>query len=641
MRRPLFTVGGALQGMLMGVVLSVCWAALTSAAWAIDGINIDDVEVAPNGEQLTILVGVPPAIAPNVASVTASFDGQAATSEFKTVEIGDVQRTVVLALDASNSMARDNKFAAATAAASAFINAAPEDVEIGLLTFSSTVTILAEPTADHALLIAALEGIELSKGTRVYDALEAAVGLAGPDGARSVLLLSDGKDQGNGSTIDQAIDVALDSEVVVDVVALDQEPLNFALMSRIAEATGGDVIASDPESLAGAFAAQAEALATQLLLTVVRPTEAEQEEADLTVAVMANSVEYTDTALVRLPPRDLGAVPVDNQETLFGRAFLWGGSLVLAAGLTGLLVIALSGTRGPSLAERQIAHYSRTDGGTPPPPPRSMRQVAGDSVKGAALAISQTIVRGNVESHLSARLAGAGLTLTSAEWLLIHSAVAATSSVVGLALRGVTLMVLMFIFGLVLPWAYLTRRHRRRLAAFHAQLAETLQLIAGGLSAGLSLPQAVDTVVREGSEPMAGELRRVLVEQRLGMDITVAMNGVATRMDSRDFAWVVMAIRIQREVGGNLSELLTTVSETLREREHLRRQVGVLSAEGRISAWILGALPIVMFTYVAVVRPEFIRPLLTEPAGLLMLAGAIVLLLAGFWTMSRIVKVEV
>ncbi len=268
-------------------------------------------------------------------------------------------------------------------------------------------------------------------------------------------------------------------------------------------------------------------------------------------------------------------------------------------------------------------------------------QAARVSLKDTALALTERVVRGDFESRLTIRLAGAGLTVTSAEWLLLHSAIAVSAGLIGLILRGPTLMVLLFLFGVAAPWMYLGRRHRKRLAAFHSQLAETLQLIAGGLSAGLSLPQSVDTVVREGSEPMAGELRRVLVEQRLGIDITDALNGVAERMDSTDFAWVVMAIRIQREVGGNLSELLTTVSETLRERDYLRRQVGVLSAEGRISAWILGALPIVMFTYVAVVRPDFIRPLLTEPVGVLMLGGAIVLLLAGFWSLSRIVKVEV
>ena len=151
--------------------------------------------------------------------------------------------------------------------------------------------------------------------------------------------------------------------------------------------------------------------------------------------------------------------------------------------------------------------------------------------------------------------------------------------------------------GIVLPWSYLTVKESRRTSAFLAQLPDTLQLVAGSLSAGYSIPQAMDTVVREGQQPITGEFNRALVEARLGVPIEDAMDGIAERMKSKDFAWVVMAIRIQREVGGNLAELLTTVAATLRERERLRRQVSVLSAEGRLSAWILGLLPIVFALY--------------------------------------------
>jgi tight adherence protein B len=112
-------------------------------------------------------------------------------------------------------------------------------------------------------------------------------------------------------------------------------------------------------------------------------------------------------------------------------------------------------------------------------------------------------------------------------------------------------------------------------------------------------------------------------------------------MDSRDFAWVVMAIRIQREVGGNLAEVLTTVAGTIRERERLRRQVRGLSAEGRLSAWILGALPPVFGTYLVLVRPNYIKPLFTDPLGIIMLVVLLATMTAGVVWLSRIVKVEV
>ena len=169
--------------------------------------------------------------------------------------------------------------------------------------------------------------------------------------------------------------------------------------------------------------------------------------------------------------------------------------------------------------------------------------------------------------------------------------------------------------GVVLPWLYLSYKAGQRRKAFMAALPDTLQLMAGSLSAGYSMPQAVDTVVREGKPPISTEFNRALVETRLGVDLEDALDGIAERMQSVDFAWVVMAIRIQREVGGNLAEVLTTVSATLRERERLRRQVQVLSAEGRLSAWILGLLPVVFALYLVLVRPEYLEPLVTHCFG--------------------------
>jgi tight adherence protein B len=165
--------------------------------------------------------------------------------------------------------------------------------------------------------------------------------------------------------------------------------------------------------------------------------------------------------------------------------------------------------------------------------------------------------------------------------------------------------------------------------------------MSGALSAGLSLAQAVDTVVREGSDPIAGEFRRALMEARLGVEIETALEGIAERMESKDFEWVVMAIRIQREVGGNLSELLTTVAATIREREYLERQVLALSAEGRLSVWILGGLPPAFLVYLMLTNRTYLEPLVSTPLGWIMLGGMVVMLVVGIVWMKKLVKVEV
>ena len=178
--------------------------------------------------------------------------------------------------------------------------------------------------------------------------------------------------------------------------------------------------------------------------------------------------------------------------------------------------------------------------------------------------------------------------------------------------------------------------------AFKYSLADTLQLMAGSLSAGLSLAQSVDTVVREGQDPIAGEFRRALVEARLGVEIEDAMDGVAKRMESVDFEWVVMAIRIQREVGGNLSELLTNVAATIREREYLERQVQALSAEGRLSVWILGGLPPAFMAYLLVANPSLSATARSaRPSATSLLGTMAVLLTVGIFWMKKLVKVDV
>jgi tight adherence protein B len=157
----------------------------------------------------------------------------------------------------------------------------------------------------------------------------------------------------------------------------------------------------------------------------------------------------------------------------------------------------------------------------------------------------------------------------------------------------------------------------------------------------MSLGQALDSVVNEGTEPIAGEFRRVLIETRLGVPLEAALEGISDRIESEDFAWVVMAIRIQREVGGNLAELLQTVAGTLRERDYLRRQVKSLSAEGLLSAYILIGLPIGVSIFLVAFRGEYIRPLYTTGIGFLLIGTAVVLLSMAGFMMKKIVTVEV
>ena len=625
------TTGARVAAWLLAAGMIALGCAAPS--YAEDEVNIDHLESADGVVSLVLAVdGIPRDTAVDPTSVRVEVEGRSVDATAKAISAGDVQRTTVLVLDASNSMLQGDKFTAAKTAVDTFLEAAPPDVRIGLVTFAGDIGQVIEPTVDHDAVRAALDSVEIRKGTSVYDGIAEGLDLVGPNGSRSLLVLSDGGDTNSATTLDVVTTDAMDAGVVVDVVSL-ANPKNAATMSDLAETTGGQVIPAEQSALGAVFSAQADALAQQLLVSFDRPEDA-PTEVNLGVTVDADGTSFSDSAFVSIGPVESGPDIVQSGRSLVGTPGMLGGALALALGLAGLLTVVLGGP-GKSSADRRLDAYF----GEKTPGKRSSSGSA--DLKGTAVALTDKVVSADLETRISRRLAGAGSALTAAEWLLLHAGIVVGLAALGFIMKGPGFAVLGLLIGAIGPWVYLNFRHSRRLNRFNGQLAETLGLMAGGLQAGLSLPQAIDSVVREGNEPMAGELRRALVEQRLGVDITDALEGVGERMDSEDFEWIVMAIRIQREVGGNLAEILHTVSDTLREREYLRRQVKALSAEGRLSGYILTGMPPAIALYMVFGNPEYISVLYTTLPGFVLLGVAGFLLALGSFAMAKLAKVEV
>jgi tight adherence protein B len=630
--RPVSRAPRRAAALLAGGLVVLC---TTAPAHAADEVNIDHVESVDGKVSMVVAVdGIPGDAAVDPASVRVEVDGRAVESSAKIIAAGDVTRTTVLVLDASNSMRQGDKFASATAAVDAFLAAAPDDVRIGLVPFAGDLGDIIEPTTDHESVRAALADITLRKGTGVYDAMAEGLAQVGTDGSRSLLVLSDGGDTNSATTLDVVAKDAQDGGVVVDVVSL-ANPKNAETMSSLAEGTGGQVIPAEQGALASVFAAQADALAQQLLVTFQRPDDA-ADEVNLGVTVDADGASYTDSAFISLGAASSAPDLVSSGRSLVGTPGMLGGALALALGLAGILAVVVAGPNKSSADRRLDAYFGESGGGG-----AKRKGNASADLRGSAVALTDKVVSKDLEGRIAQRLAGAGSALTASEWLLLHAAITVGSALAGFLLSGVGFAAMGLVLGLIGPWLYLKIRHVRRLNAFNGQLAETLGLMAGGLQAGLSLPQAVDSVVREGNEPMAGELRRALVEQRLGVDITDALEGVGERMQSEDFSWIVMAIRIQREVGGNLAEILHTVADTLRERDYLRRQVRALSAEGRLSGYILTALPPGLFFYMMFANPDYVEVLYTTVVGWILIVIAGFLLALGGFAMAKLAKVEV
>jgi tight adherence protein B len=325
---------------------------------------------------------------------------------------------------------------------------------------------------------------------------------------------------------------------------------------------------------------------------------------------------------------------------------MYAGISGLGFGVLVLLVLAVPRQRTMSTEERVVQYAARANnssqpGAAPYDTPSRPEDSALESAKSAAASMLQR--NRSLEARIAQRLEGSGSHWRPAEWLLFHAGIFILISAVGLLLgRGNLIIGVMFMAaGAIGPWFYLGFRRSRRRKAFERALPDTLQLMAGSLAAGLSLAQSVDTIVRDGTEPVAGEFRKVLIETRLGLSLETALQGIADRFQSKDFEWVVMAINIQRQVGGNLAELLKTVAATMREREYIRRQVAALAAEGKLSAMVLGGLPPAFMLYLIVANHDYVIILFQRPLGILMLCGGAFWLSVGVFWMSRLVKVEV
>jgi len=244
--------------------------------------------------------------------------------------------------------------------------------------------------------------------------------------------------------------------------------------------------------------------------------------------------------------------------------------------------------------------------------------------------------RGN---SFSAILEEAGVTTAPRDLVVIIFSVALATFAVFLVLGQTILGFLLTLMVPILVRVGLSFMAGRRRAKFEKQLDETLQMISGSLRAGYSLPQALATIGQEGAAPTSLEFARVTNEVRVGRPMMDALNDVCERMRNEDFFWVTQAIGINREVGGNLADVLEGVSKTIRQRAELRGQVKSLAADGQLSGIILMALPFVVAMFLAISAPKYIGQLASPIGFILIAAGAVMMTIGGLW-MRKLINIK-
>ena len=666
-RLPTFVAVGA--AALAATLLSVAPAAAAGATGQITSVT------PTAGGHLQVVFqanGLAPGETIDPSTVTASIDGQVIQGVVATpiAQSDAPQRRTMLVIDTSGSMGTGvtadgvNRLVAAKSAAKSYLAAAPKDIAIGLISFGDVAITNVDPTTDREQVRRAIDALVAQGNTALYNAVQlATTKLGAAPAARNQLVLSDGEDtvtptpQGLAS----AAKAVADAKVGLDAVSLGPTAAVPPALTVLAKAGRGQAVPTNEAStLTQAFTAAGNAQATAVVVDIPVPASVAGTSKNVTVSAQAGNQTVGSTGFYILPPaastlppditQQYGPVPVAT-PTPGLTAQAWFLPLAVAAvgiGLFGLLAIAFVSSdrenQTSGRVRRRLARYSLSSRTEPATVVATSGALGQSQVARSAIELAGRVVtRRDLESGLGLRLDAAGIPLKPAEWMIIHTGIVIVAGLVFTLLSGFSLIaaVVGLVLGLFGPFIYLSVKEGRRKAAFAAQLPGTLQLLAGSLAAGYSLPQAVDTIVREASDPMSTELNRALVETRLGVPMEDALETVARRMDSVDFAWVVMAIRVQREVGGNLAEVLSSVAATMRERERLRRQVEVLSAEGRLSAVILGALPLLFVTYLVLVRPEYIGVLVTSPLGIMMIVVGAILLVAGAFWLRKVVTVEV
>jgi tight adherence protein B len=642
----------AVVAMSASGILAVPAFAATAPAPA----SLSDTEVTGSSVRTVLTV---PSTSDSVAfqpgSVVVTIGGKSVQATVNAVQ--QESQSAFIVIDTSGSMAGPGITAAAQAAR-AYLSVVPADVRVGLITFSDKAHLLVPPTKDRGAVARVLPTLTASGETALYDGLLVGLEQLGSSGSRSLIILSDGADTVSHSHLPAALTAIKASGTRVEVVGFKTADSQDSVLASLAAAGGGRFLpAGNAATMAAAFHSAATALAGQVRLVFDIPPGMSAQQ-PLIVRAVVNNQQVQATATVALPAgAPAGSPGAGNKETpALGAAaahpvaatpvtsFLpWAAAVFIGLLTVGWFVIS------PLFTPAARKRVQALDGYVGDNTRKVTKKAAPSAISGQVLQLSDRIIEGRASTARSALLLErADLPLRVNEWYVLRVVaivVAFTlswlilggSSVVG----ALVALVLGVVLGIFAPAVFLRIAANRRARKFESQLPDTLTLMASSLSTGFSLPQAIDAVVRDAAQPMAKEFGRALAETRIGADLEDSLDRLAHRTGSTNLEWTTMAIRIQRQVGGSLAETLRTTASTLRERESLNRQVQALSADGRLSAYILISLPIGLFFYMYWVNRPYLSQLWTTGMGLAMSAFAVVAMCIGIFWMRKTVEVKV
>lgn len=309
-----------------------------------------------------------------------------------------------------------------------------------------------------------------------------------------------------------------------------------------------------------------------------------------------------------------------------------------AAGAVFLLFLGIQSIlAGPAMMDARLQQYGYG------PEARAARPDPGISSKSAVTGrIDRALRRRGVNRKLSLQLERADVHMTPSEFVMMTAGLVVAVAVISfIVLKNPAFGLLATAMAFYAPRVWLWRKRQKRIKAFNDQLADGIALLANSLRSGYSLPQALELLSRDARPPLAQEFARVNREVNLGLSPTDALGNVLNRVPSDDLDLFVTAINIQREVGGNLAEVLDAIADTIRDRIKLLGEVRVLTAQQSYAGYVVTGLPIVLAAVMFLISRAYMETLFTTLLGWCMLAVASMGIIAGFFAMRKIVNIRV
>jgi tight adherence protein B len=255
--------------------------------------------------------------------------------------------------------------------------------------------------------------------------------------------------------------------------------------------------------------------------------------------------------------------------------------------------------------------------------------------------LNRVIERRSFGARIATQLAQASIKLTVTEYLILSLLSIVLLSAIAYLVFQNYLAISGFAIGFFLPRILVNVVKARRLRRFNDQLGDSINLMVNSLKAGFSMPIAMETVANNLPPPISEEFRRVVIEIGLGIALEDALNNMLRRVRSPDLDLLITAVSVQHEVGGNLAEILDTISFTIRERVRIQGEIKTLTAQGEFTGYLLSSLPFVLTVIISVMSRDYMEPMFTTPCGWVMLGVAFIIIVVGFVIIRQIIKIEV